>query len=864
MALPHISVVVGFSILPPPTIIMRSPTFPLLMAKLQQSNSNNVLKRSKKKKNSVPEFTVSNEENEEEDDDESDEFSLIPQTEQHARSLLGTLQKQTEEEDNGDDDNRDIPTSHLEVDHGIADNAENNATPDESHPHSTESARFIDPKNANPSSSSSQTSESNNNGVKVQYAALEVGTVVQIKVGHVARARKAWKKRRRTDSPLLVPCSVLNVDLESTVRRNLIYLLEKFGANVRIPGEDGDSNSNSNSNNSGSIRSGIRISLAELCRRSRTHLKSSLHKHAVDLGYSDPASLVDGLFHNKAVQDSLGVKLIKTSNDDEDVSEGSLWLETPLSRARAQRRASEAAILQFFGEAVPTDPDSVDILQHTGVVRNKRSLVSALDATEEASETAMKTTGGARKQNLYQLAPLSAALRVNQDIVDQGVITDGSLHTAVVFDYDVRGDAGVAPLLTLSLNPQRNQVRDRLMNRQSGTPLSRMEPEAVVHEFRDLHVGNGPISGKVIKLIKGGALVDCGVGRTISEKRTVPVYGVLRFKDAVNDVKDFSVIVPNDQTTKNDIYDNDEDDDWSHVFTIDELDSLDLDEDDEDEQDGNDIVSNDDKGDSEDDSEDNDVLDGEVLAEFNLDNDDEFEEGEDITHLFEIHDDGRLAYTDPETGETSIISDVLIQDDHDDDDENDELDEDDDEMESDVEEPVDNDFEDRPILLGRFATAGSESAGAAPANLYKTQTLRAGDVVDVFVKSISKQSSQILLTMDSTIKGMKAKDVKKESEVKKKLLRLAKQLGGFRSIKALNGIQCDGVIKATSNTGDWYYVQPELENIPMGVAAASDLMKDLELTEGDCVRIQFTGIDENRGQLGMQILSKLPSKSVEV
>lgn len=90
---------------------------------------------------------------------------------------------------------------------------------------------------------------------KPEYGALSQGTVVQIQVGDIALARKAWKKRRRTGSPLLVPCSVLNVDRQSMVRWNLIYLLEKFGR---------------------SQKDGIEISARDMAKKYRTFLKSSL------------------------------------------------------------------------------------------------------------------------------------------------------------------------------------------------------------------------------------------------------------------------------------------------------------------------------------------------------------------------------------------------------------------------------------------------------------------------------------------------------------------------------------------------------------------------------------------------------------
>jgi hypothetical protein len=99
------------------------------------------------------------------------------------------------------------------------------------------------------------TTVSNKPKQKPEYGALSPGTVVQVQVGDVSLARKAWKKRRRTGSPLLIPCSILNVDRQSMVRWNLIYLLEKFGR---------------------SHKEGVEISETQLSKRYRTFLKSSL------------------------------------------------------------------------------------------------------------------------------------------------------------------------------------------------------------------------------------------------------------------------------------------------------------------------------------------------------------------------------------------------------------------------------------------------------------------------------------------------------------------------------------------------------------------------------------------------------------
>lgn len=770
-----------------------------------------VTRSAKQPKGAVPEFSVYNEENDDDDDGDNDEYMPVEATGQFAmaKSLLG------EEED-------DITNRESDI---LFDETAAPMIP----PMATTTVTTTLVKNDDVA-----TTKKAKDKVRVQYAAMEPGTVVHIQVGDIARARKAWKKRRRTGSPLLVPCSVLNVDLASTVRWNLIYLLEKFGESM--------SSSSKKQQPSNSGGGGIRISLSELSKRHRSHLKASLQQHATSLGYPDARALVKGLFH-KQVQDAYGVRLVVNNNDDEDNEDDArvrqLWLETPLSRSRAQGRANQAAILQFCEPVF--DGVTVDTLQHTGIVRNKRPATAVTAAT---SQEEVGTT-----KNLYQLKPLSAALRVSQEDVEQGIIQNGSLHAAVVFDYDPAGDAGVAPLITLSLNPQRNQVRDRLKAKQSATGCSSSSrivntPSTVQHMLKELHVGDGPIQGNVVKLVKGGALVDCGIGRPVTDKGSgsgiVPVYGLLRFKDAVRN-KDDGAPTTTDDETINALISNDDDVDedgdfWGGILSVDDLVSSNEEDSNDDDLDETNESSADLDGDDDDD------LDGHVLAAFNLENDDDFADGEDITHLFQVNEDGSLTYTDPETGESKIIADVHVSDEEDEDEDNfDDIDED-----------------DQPSLLSKsdsYETKGFVS-GLASTEVYRTKTLHAGDSIDVFVKSVSKQSSQLMLTLDSSIKGMKVKDLKKESEVNKKLSRLAKRMGGFRRIRELQGTECDGVIRATSNAGDWLYVQPNVENLPVGVATVSAAITD-QLRQGDSVRIQLNGVDEERGQLAIHILSKL-------
>ena len=589
--------------------------------------------------------------------------------------------------------------------------------------------------------------------LKPQYAALAPGTVVQIQIGDVSLARKAWKKRRRSGSPLLVPCSVLNVDRSSTLRWNCIYLLEKFGA---------------------SSGRGIRLSFQDLMHRHKTHLKSSLVTHAKALGYETVQELVQqNLFHKQA-QESYGVSLLE---DD-------LTLQAPLSRFKARQRAGQTPILQMT-------PDK-DTLLHTGIIRNRN------EKTDD---------------NLYSLQPLSAALRIQPE---SEALVEGSCHAAVVWDYDRAGDAG-SPLLTLSLDPSRNQVRQRLKVSPKYEVIQ--DPEIV---FGDLSVGDGPLRGKVIKLVKGGALVDCGVGRNLKDSPDmVRVLGFLSFRDTV--VKEAGMNFADDPEDDDD--DDDEEEDWDDILALDELDE----DDDEGEEDEEDI--------------------GE-LQSFDLsalDEDDDADEiSEDITHLFAMNEDGSLTYTDPETGEESKI----IMDDDDDDDDDEQVD-----VEVDMfDDDEDDDEEDVEVVhVDRSGWSGVHRHSSGFSGSRKM--LRVGDRIDVFVKSTSKQSSQFALTLDSSVQGMKAKDLKKESDVNKRMKRLSKQIGGLHRIHSLQGEEMDGTVTATSKAGDWFYVKPDGE-LPVGVAVVNEEL-NVDLAKGDAVRIQIDGVDEDRGQLALRVLSKL-------
>ncbi|KAL7565242.1 hypothetical protein ACA910_014540 [Epithemia clementina (nom. ined.)] len=651
----------------------------------------------------------------------------------------------------------------------------------------------------------------------VQYAALEPGTVVQIQVGDIALARKAWKKRRRSGSPLLVPCSVLNADRASAIRWNLIYLLEKFG----VAPSSGSSSSSSSNNKSHEIR----ISFSSLNQRYRSHLKGSLQKHASWLGFETAQDLILNIFNPRA-QETYGVKVVEQKQEQQESGNhndesSQYWLQAPLSRFRAQKRANQAAILQFR-----EDEASKDTLLHTGLVRNKNQL-------EPGGGDGSSEGGG---KNFYQLRPLSAALRVSQkEDVESGHITNGSLHPAVVFEYDPAGDAG-APLLTLSLNPGRNRVRERLKIT-AGLSSQQQQRQIVAnpkYHLKEMHMGDGPMTGKVVRLIKGGALVDCDVGRvknssssstTNDQTEMVQVLGLLRFADTTTRTASNSKITSNEDEDD----DDDDDVDWDHVLSLDEF--------------------NQDEVLVEKTKESIESFDGE--ADF-----DGGDDSEDITHLFHLADDGSLVYKDEETGENLVLSYIDEEDDEDI-----EVTETFFERKPNSLDDMDDD-DDGPVIFKKPSRTPSNKSSRS--RFQRSNQLRIGDKVEVYVKSVSKQSGQLHLTMSSEIQGRKPKEVKRESDCEKKLARLKKQLGGqFHDIDKLKGTEMNGVVKAMSNTGDWLYVQPTSSSsaipLPVGVATMTSDQSSLrqELKQGDSVRVRLDGIDNSRGQLAFKVLNKI-------
>lgn len=655
-------------------------------------------------------------------------------------------------------------------------------------------------------------------------------------------------------------------------------------------------------------------------------------KHAKALGQDTAKSLVRDLF-NRQTQKDLGVRLWLPPREQHDDSSDKtttqenddrpMWLMAPLSKQRAHRMASQAGVLQFESPSINStasndDDDDGNRMQHTGIlrIRNKDKIQKN------------------KKRHLF--VPLSAALRVSPREVDTaGVIQNGSIHDdAVVFSLDQMGDGG-SPLMTLSLNPTRGQVRDRMKLKAAGKRHFSQDKRVQVLDgdlkcnFDNLRVGDGPIKAKVMRMStrSGAAFVDCGVGRSTKDGNT-RVLGMLRFDDLVqsalkqDDDDDESSTVEfrsemsedEAQLIEDAMYDDDEEewDDEDHddeAMTVEDLTFFadddgaddDTDEDDIDITDlltvGDDgVVSYQDPetgktvivsemdvgGPSDDDESDSDSMFTGLSPEERLalltkvveDGDVEHshdhteEEEMDITHLIST-ENGVMSYKDPETGESVVISDESI-----DEDEDEASDDDDDDEEDDLfknmspEERLDmisrimNDrevgdgmveFDDNTEeITGVEESPTTTTTRSTSSDSFKPAFVQVGDEIDVYIKSVYKQSGRFMVTLDPAVKGRKAKDMKKESEAEKKLARLAEKLGGLERILELEGTECDGIVQAVSNTGDWCYVWPSVEDLPVGVAKLSS--DDIQVAKGDSVRVRMDGIDESRGQLAMTVI----------
>lgn len=328
---------------------------------------------------------------------------------------------------------------------------------------------------------------------------------------------------------------------------------------------------------------------------------------------------------------------------------------------------------------------------------------------------------------------------------------------------------------------------------QQRSPVTKEKALPIGHRLR----------GVVSKLTRGGVFVEC----LPSQQRKTPMRGILKYRDAR---------LPAEPSEYYEMKEGN--DDSKRAGTIDDL-----------------FESNNEDEEDEDDDEEQDLS---ALFD-NVEDEDE----EDITDMFQQNEDGSLSFTNPETGLVETIE-MLDEDDEGEDDEEEEIEESDDAEEFSLAETFDE------------SSAAEDNSKPAVMTRYRNVRVNIGDQVDVFVKSHSPNQRQLFLTMDPTVKDLPKKARRQLDNVSKRTERLAKRLGGYTAIRKLRGMECEGVVKATSNMGDRrLYIQPN-EDLPVGVATcAAELLDDLQ--QGDSVKVRLDGLDEQRGQLAMHVLERI-------
>jgi len=619
--------------------------------------------------------------------------------------------------------------------------------------------------------------QSANISTNPESASVLPGQVVSIRIGDMSNPRKAWKKRRRTGSPVLVPCTILGMNRETMVKNNIMNLLHRFGK----PSE-ADSHK------------GVVLSVGAAVKLYKHRLGGNLLEHANSLGYETIVKMLKDLFNQDSLREN-GVEVKRVGEKRELVLSSSLSLHL----------ARESAYLAEFVQFMPSDEDK-ERMVHTGTTfqiskDDKYKTVSTPDIVQ----------------------PLSAAVRISQADAESGRFKAGMECNAFFTAYDGMGDNG-SPLATCAIDPPRGQIRGQIkrrayVKRQIDAKTSREQDVMIVgdgskpkpgRELNDLKSGDGPFTATVVRVSShaSAAFVDLGVSRQKGKKAgggTTKVLAMLRFDDVISNMSE-----------------NDETDEEAALIEASIL-----------------------EGSGEEDEDDD------IFSIEDLFMEDGEETVEDVSDEFSMDEDGNVFSVDPITGEKTIIGSA-----------NSEVDDDD-----------DDDEEDENLFAGmspqeRLAAIGDmlEKDEIEEETVTLSQqtrpnvsdvNLKQGEKVEVYVRSVFPQSGRFMVTLDPSIKDRKVKDLMQEKQADKRLAKLAKKMGGedgLQTILSSVGLEMEGIVKATSKTGDWYYVQPEVEGFPVGIAQSTI---EASLEPGDKAKIRIDGIDESRGQLTMTILATL-------
>lgn len=358
------------------------------------------------------------------------------------------------------------------------------------------------------SNTSNENSISNNNSNEL--ALLLPGQTLRIQIGDVTASRKAWKKRRRNASPILIPCSVLGMNREWMVRYNVMTLLHQIGEESSAAGGM------------------VGATAGKIGRAYRQRLGGDLRDHAKALGHGTVESLLQSLFDER-VQAEYGITTFV------EPQHKNLMLTTNLTRRQARSFSISAGMVQFRPETSSQGDEQYylegnDKMIHTGMASLRLS-----------------SSIGKKMMPKFTLEPLGAALRVSPYDEAAKRYKEGDELNAFVYSYDTQGD-NESPLLVFTADDPRGKgvalggtgtfgTSTRVFKRRSGDLV---EDASIERELNELSAGDGPYDAKVVAVSdhSNAAFVDCGVGRKRGKKYgggITKVLGMLRFEDIVTE-----------------------------------------------------------------------------------------------------------------------------------------------------------------------------------------------------------------------------------------------------------------------------------------------------------------------------------------
>lgn len=344
------------------------------------------------------------------------------------------------------------------------------------------------------STSTADDGAENNSDNGGELALLLPGQTLRIQIGDVSSSRKAWKKRRRNSSPILIPCSILGLNREWMLRWNVMTLLHQVGEENPEAG------------------GAVAISTGKLRRAYKKRLGGDLQEHDDALGYDSVESLLQTLFDDR-IQAEYGVSTFV------DSKHGNLVLTTALTRRQARAFSNSAGMVQFR-----PDSDEEQKMIHTGLA-------------------SVRLSSSIGKMPKFSQEVLGAALRVSPYDEAAERYQQGDEFNAFVYSYEVAGD-NESPLLVLTADDPRGKgvalggtgtfgSSTRVFKRRN---IEKFQHDTFERELTHLSAGEGPISANVVAVSShsNAVFVDCGVGRKRGKKYgggTTKVLGMLRFED---------------------------------------------------------------------------------------------------------------------------------------------------------------------------------------------------------------------------------------------------------------------------------------------------------------------------------------------